>query len=304
VQGGHAGDSGAGGVSRVPLNLGAGGVSWGERISSASEVSRGMSSPGASAAGILPRPPVLALDISSLPPPPRQPLPVLAGTAEILASLPHQTLFLCMPSPGEEGLAESALAAFRGSHVAYVGEWGTGMTGTQALHARLLSSEWEMLSRMPVPNWPLIHAELFLFTRSSQGSGAQHSQRVAQIAQSRLGRVAQGAKAGGRGGAQPASEQVLVRCAGCGSQALRRCPRTRQLCLCSSSSCFSATAGAHAALLELNFCGLAGVTRPPWAEWERCRWLGEDTASKREWLALARATPHAEGGFGLNWSQP
>lgn len=243
---------------------------------------RGLMSQREPSSNVSPHPPVIALDISPPPPPPRQPLPVMAGTADSLPSLPQHTLFLCMPSPGEEGLAEAALAAFRGSHVAYVGEWGTGMTGTRELHTRLLSGEWEMQSRLPVPNWPLIHAELFVFTRASRGGKG--------------GQV--------RGAALPAREQALVRCAGCGGQAVRRCPRTRQLCLCSSPGCFAATAGAHAALLELGFCGLAGVARPPWEEWDRCRWLGEETASKREWLALARATPHAEGGFGLNWSQP
>jgi hypothetical protein len=281
-----------------------------------------------------PHPAVLALDISPPPPPPRQPLPIAPGTASSLPSLPHQTLFLCMPSPGEEALAEGALAAFTGSYVAYVGEWGTGMTGTRIFHAQLISGAWEMTSRLPVPNWPLMHVELFVFRRKrGAGEGGGHTAGV-QAGGNTAGVQAGGNTAGagmkiakqarrqdvknkrrgaedktgentaGEGPGKPIGEQALVRCAGCGGQATSRCPLTRQMCLCPSAACYAATAGAHAALLELGFCGLGGVVRPLWGEWERCKWLGEESASKREWLALARATPHAEGGFGLNWSQP
>lgn len=57
-------------------------------------------------------------------------VPVHFGTADDLRDASEKTLLLCMPSPGEAGIAEQALDAFSGPYVAYVGEWLSGMTGT------------------------------------------------------------------------------------------------------------------------------------------------------------------------------
>lgn len=51
------------------------------------------------------------------------------GTAESLLEGSERTLLLCMPSPGEPGIAEEALRCFKGRRVVYIGEWGSGMTG-------------------------------------------------------------------------------------------------------------------------------------------------------------------------------
>jgi len=56
---------------------------------------------GGGGGGDLPASCVVALDISPPEPYPRQHPVVGPGTAESLASLPHQTLLVCMPSPGE-----------------------------------------------------------------------------------------------------------------------------------------------------------------------------------------------------------
>ena len=59
------------------------------------------------------------------------------ATIAIVAAPLVGVLLLCMPSPGEEDLADTALHHFHGARVAYVGEWGSGMTGTVGLHASL-----------------------------------------------------------------------------------------------------------------------------------------------------------------------
>lgn len=46
------------------------------------------------------------------------------GGAEALRGHNARTLLLCMPSPGEQSLADDALTCFGGEYVAYVGEWG------------------------------------------------------------------------------------------------------------------------------------------------------------------------------------
>ena len=234
------------------------------------------------------RPPpslVRALDISPPEAPPQQQhLVVEPGTAESLRSLDYDTLLVCMPSPGEEGLCDEALSAFKGQNVVYIGEWGTGMTGTQTFHVELLSGRWELRLRVTLPNWPLLYAELFIFRRKCPAEHQPNAKGATELAL--------------------VDDQQLVHCASCGGRAARRCPRTRQMHLCSGGRCYTATAEAHAALLAHVFCGMRNVDRPAWDDWEPCRWLREDRASRQEWLRLAMATPHAEVGFGLNWSQP
>lgn len=72
------------------------------------------------------------------------------------------TLLLCWPPLGEP-MAESALSAHRGDHVAYVGEW-CGRTADERFHAQL-ESEWALLSRVVLPRWPGFEDELTLWRR-------------------------------------------------------------------------------------------------------------------------------------------
>lgn len=69
-------------------------------------------------------PEIQALDIS---PPERSwssAMPVTFGSAASLKARSVDTLFICMPSPGESSLADEALDHFDGTCVVYVGEWG------------------------------------------------------------------------------------------------------------------------------------------------------------------------------------
>ena len=59
-----------------------------------------------------------------------------------------RTLFLCWP-PLEEAMAAEALEAFRGSRLAYAGEF-RGRTADEAFHARL-EREWALTRELELP---------------------------------------------------------------------------------------------------------------------------------------------------------
>lgn len=208
---------------------------------------------------------VLALDIA---PPPHAPA-VVYGTASQLQKVSHGTLLLCMPPPGEAGCAEHALEAFSGDRVAYVGEWGTGMTGTREFHHQILQ-RFELERKVPLPCWALMRVELFLFRRRTRPV----SMRAA------------------------ASSSPLT-CDACGKRGseLWRCPWTRQVRVC-SESCFLAASAEHRAALAACFCGGDIAESPVFSAWELCGWLEHGVASERQWDALREATPQAEVGKG------
>ena len=180
------------------------------------------------------------------------------------------TLLLCMPSPGEPGIAEDALAAFSGRYVAYVGEWGSGMTGTLALHAALLAA-FELVSTTPLPCMPLTRVALHVLRRRSP--------------------VITTAAAAAAAATHPGA-----RCCHCGgARGLRSCPWTRRLLLC-SERCHAAAATQHAAAISWTYCGAECSTRPPFAEFQAHAevFLTAAGASEAEWLRLAQATPQPE----------
>jgi hypothetical protein len=194
---------------------------------------------------------------------------VEAGTARELEGAAHRTLLLCMPSPGEEGIATEALHSFGGRTVAYVGEWNSGMTGTRGLHAVLLR-EFTLVRKVELPRWPGTRVCLFLFRRRPSANAAA-----------------------------PPSAPPLA-CDGCGATAsLRACPWTRHVCAC-SEECFRVIEPAHRAAIDIAFCGARGgageteADRPAWARWEACEWLEAGECSERSWLELAKVTPQPE----------
>ena len=77
------------------------------------------------------------------------------------------------------------------------------------------------------------------------------------------------------------------------SPCLRRCPWTRQTLAC-SEACHAQVERTHRAALAIAFCGAAVGARPPWHEWEECRWLENGQASDAQWDSLRDATPQAE----------
>ena len=254
--------------------------------------------------------PVTPLDVA--PPEGRQRRPAVRwGTAESLADAPEGTLLLCMPSPGEEELSDLALAQFAGRRVAYVGEWGSGMTATKRFHATLASPRHFTLRRVvPLPNFAKTAVALHLFERTVAPPGGGGDGGGGG------GGLGGGAGGGGKpkrkrgdgdgagagmdergGGAAAAAVRPLAAaacCTGCGSAGpLWRCPWSRQLLVC-GEACYAAAETAHRAQLALCFCGAAVGARPPWAEWEPLRWLEHATATDAQWDAMRDATPQAE----------
>lgn len=206
---------------------------------------------------------VQALDVD----PPSLPSPgahVQLGTAKDLAGLKQETLLLCMPPPGEHDCSSGALEHFGGERVAYVGEWGSGMTGSHKFHEKLLQS-FKLTRRVLLPWWPQSRIELFIFRRLAPGQAKS-----------------------------PAP--TLLKCDWCGSSEseLYRCPWSRQFCLC-SEACYAKSEAEHTAVLRVCFCGAAVSSRPAFSEWEPCDWLEFGApGSGRRWADLQAATPQAE----------
>jgi hypothetical protein len=156
----------------------------------------------------------------------------------------HHTLLLCFPSPPEDdgtAYADGALTAFRGQRVCYVGEWATGMTASPAFHQRLLE-DFMLQQRVPLPNWPQMCAELFVFER--------------------------------RGTTAPSPLPTpMVRCHGCGAGddavSLYRCPATRQVVAC-SEDCAHKTNDRRRAFLAAAHLE---ADPPPFPQWESVEFI-------------------------------
>lgn len=160
------------------------------------------------------------------------------GTAESLSSQPAcgmNTLLICMPSPGEADLADLSLRKFTGQTVAYVGEWGTGMTGTESFHKKLMSDEWELEEMEDLPNWSRTRIGLYIFRRRTKAE-MEHSKKKV--------------------GEQP---YVTMVCDVCKEVAADwRCPLTRQVGVC-SKFCFDKCSEQRAAAVALCFCKSAAI---------------------------------------------
>ena len=179
------------------------------------------------------------------------------GDASSLRKLSCDMLLLCMPPPGEPACADRALKQFRGNYVAYVGEWSTGMTGTQSFH-ETLRSRYVLEHRVPLPCFPSMRAECYVFRKRS-----------------------------------PCEVPELLTCDECGSAAaLYLCPETRYWRLC-SEVCYTALADEQASLLRNMFCGLP-LEVPAWGTWKELNWLAEDSAGGQRWDQLKCATPQPE----------
>ena len=195
--------------------------------------------------------------------------PVAFGTPDELSASDATTLLLCMPSPGEV-YSEAAVEAFRGPYVAYVGEWGSGMTGTARLHALLLE-HFQLVTTTPLPCMPLTRVALYLLRRR----GLPEQPRAEAAA---------------------ATRRPSARCTMCGAaRGLRACPWTRTLLLC-SPKCYAAAATKHDAAISWLCCGAEGATRPAFEEFHAHAetFLASGVASDAEWLRLAQATPQPE----------
>lgn len=185
------------------------------------------------------------------------------------------------PIPTKADLSDAALESFRGSRVAYIGEWGSGMTGTRHLHDALSEpASWALEAHVPLPNFAKLRIALYLFRR--RDPDARSAQQAAPH------------QAGGKRKRRDAAESI-VGCDVCGSRQRRlwRCPWSRQLLVC-GEGCYAAAEQRHTATLALCFCGAAPTLRPPFALFEAAAWLERSQASDVEWDSLRDATPQAE----------
>ncbi|EOD39957.1 hypothetical protein EMIHUDRAFT_108724 [Emiliania huxleyi CCMP1516] len=190
-------------------------------------------------------------------------------------------LAFAVPSTAAADLSDAALESFRGSRVAYIGEWGSGMTGTRHLHDALSEpASWALEAHVPLPNFAKLRIALYLFRR--RDPDARSAQQAAPH------------QAGGKRKRRDAAESI-VGCDVCGSRQRRlwRCPWSRQLLVC-GEGCYAAAEQRHTATLALCFCGAAPTLRPPFALFEAAAWLERSQASDVEWDSLRDATPQAE----------
>lgn len=179
------------------------------------------------------------------------------------------TLLLCMPSPGEPGIAEDVIRAFDGECVCYVGEWASGMTGTRDLHTELLAT-FELVSVVPLPCMPLTRIALHVLRRRPTATKAALK--------------------------PPAAVAPGARCAACGgARALRACPWTRRFVVC-SARCYSSARERHEAAIAWLLCGAVCTSRPAFEAFhaEANTFLDSASASDAAWLRLAQATPQPE----------
>lgn len=197
---------------------------------------------------------VLALDLD----PPRdqsKAVKVEFGDATSLHGLPcagREMLLLCMPPPGEAACAEEALNNFRGRYVAYVGEWGSGMTATSAFHESLLS-KFELEARLPLPCFPLMRLECFIFQRKKRKSAAEVIGSDGLRSCDACGAVA--------------SEEVT----------LYLCPVTRWWRF-GSEACYDKSLPQQRALMDIQSCGIRQEL-PEWATWEADEWVEYGSSS-------------------------
>jgi hypothetical protein len=191
---------------------------------------------------------------------------VHAGDTGSLAELDPEefdALLLCFPPPGQDNMADEALRVFRGSHVVYVGEWATGMTGSMEFH-RTLQTKFKLIQQVSLPRWAGTCYDMRIFRK-----------RVSPIASS-----------------SPYALSSLWQCDvnGCAAgnaQNLRRCRVTRKVVVC-SQECW--------AKCEDWYKGLAMLEHASPISFELFGPPCVDQASgDREWAELAKSTPNERG---------
>lgn len=89
--------------------------------------------------------------------------PVEQGQATVAARFPHRTLFLCWP-PYATGMASTALQAYRGNTVIFVGEGYGGCTGDNEFHD-MLDERFEEVECIHIPRWASINDYLTVWKR-------------------------------------------------------------------------------------------------------------------------------------------
>ena len=90
--------------------------------------------------------------------------PVWKGGPRKLLKYSRETLLLVWP-PYKESFAWECLKYHRGEFVAFVGEGWGGCTGDDEFFGEL-STNYRLVERIPIPQWPGINDELFIYRTS------------------------------------------------------------------------------------------------------------------------------------------
>uniref|UniRef100_A0A6S9W0G7 Uncharacterized protein n=2 Tax=Chrysotila carterae TaxID=13221 RepID=A0A6S9W0G7_CHRCT len=149
------------------------------------------------------------------------------------------------------------------------------MTATRSFHESLLR-DFELDRRITLPNFPPMCTSLYLFHRRADiGDTGDEARSISSSVQQ--------------------TKNCPLRCVFCGgSERLRRCPRVRQMVVC-SQACHAAAAHNHSSLLALSLCGwtprVPGEPGSSYTSLEPCTWLEQHSATAAQWSALATATP-------------
>lgn len=77
----------------------------------------------------------------------------------------HEALMLCWPDYSAP-MASKALVAFQGDRLIYIGEPESGCTGDDRFH-QMLRCNWREVLTVPIPQWPGIHDEVYLYERAT-----------------------------------------------------------------------------------------------------------------------------------------
>jgi hypothetical protein len=72
-------------------------------------------------------------------------------------------LMLCWPP--DDDMAARVLSRYRGEHVIYIGEGGSGCTGDYAFHTAL-AEQWKMTASYAIPQWEGLRDDVSVYARS------------------------------------------------------------------------------------------------------------------------------------------
>lgn len=94
------------------------------------------------------------------------------STTNIICKYSERTLLICFPPPDDD-MAKEYLANYKGDTFIHIGEWG-GFTGTSEFTKNLLSN-WELIERLELPNWPDTEYDLTVWKRKKKGNDSSLS---------------------------------------------------------------------------------------------------------------------------------
>jgi hypothetical protein len=99
----------------------------------------------------------------------RQPWTEVQRGSAVAAARRHRdrALVLCWPPYDDDAASYSALRAYRGDVVIYIGERDEGATGSVRFH-RELGLNWTLAEEVDLPHWPSLRDRLMVYRRNAQ----------------------------------------------------------------------------------------------------------------------------------------